>query len=148
MINYRKILGPTARDETNPFLPENLKPIDRISECQQHRLANKYYDHSMERVKGLCVSRVFTAHTDPVNGRDLLRLAQASQDCAVRMRRAVEIYVNSTNGPVTVRDAARAIARTEGKNVGGGTCVSALAALWQMDDPRAKACASGYICGT
>mgnify|MGYP004714077253 FL=1 len=106
------------------------------------------YDHSMERVKGLCVSRVFTAHTDPVNGRNLPRLAQASQDCAVRMRRAVEVYVNSTDGPVTVRDAARAIARTEGKNVGGGTCVSALAALWQMDDPRAKACASGYICGT
>ena len=43
MINYRKILGPTARDATNPFLSENLKPIDRISECQQHGLANKYY---------------------------------------------------------------------------------------------------------
>ena len=106
------------------------------------------YCRSMERVKRLRVSRVFTAHTDPVDGTELFQLAQTSQDCAARMRRAAEDYVKSTDGPVTVRDAARAIARTEGKNVGGGTCVSALAALWQMDDPRAKACASGYICGT
>ena len=106
------------------------------------------YCRSMERVKGLRVSRVFTAHTEPVGGAELPRLAQDSQDCAARMRRAVEAYVKSIDGPVTVRDAARAIAREEGKNVGGGTCVSALTALWQMDDPRAKACASGYICGT
>ena len=106
------------------------------------------YHHSMETIKELTVREVLTAHTLPVPGEELPRLAQTSQDCAERMRRTVEQYVNSTEGPVTVRDAARAIARAEEKGVGGGTCVSALAALWQMDDPRAKACASGYICGT
>lgn len=106
------------------------------------------YHTSMEKVKALTVRQVLTAHTEPVNGSDLPALAQTSQDCAARMRRTVEDYVRNAPGPVTVRDAAKAIAEAEGKGVGGGTCVSALAALWQMDDPQAKACASGYICGT
>lgn len=106
------------------------------------------YRDSMERVEGLTVRRVLTAHTEPVAGEDLPALARTGRDCAARMRRTVEDYVRNASGPVTVREAARAIAGAEGKGVGGGTCVSALAALWQMDDPRAKACASGYICGT
>lgn len=106
------------------------------------------YHRSMEKIKNLTIQTVLTAHTEPVSGEALPQLAQDSQDCAQRMRRTVEQYVKSTDGPVTVRDAAQAIARAEEKGVGGGTCVSALAALWQMDDPRAKACASGYICGT
>ena len=106
------------------------------------------YRRSMERVRRLTVQRVLTAHTEPFPGGALAALAQASQDCADRMRRAVEAYVKKTDGPVTVRNAALAIAGAEGKDVGGGTCVSALAALWQMGDPRAEACASGYICGT
>lgn len=106
------------------------------------------YHTSMERVKSLTVCQVLTAHTEPVPGDALSALAQTSQDCAARMRRTVEDYVRHTPGTVTVRDAAKAIAEAEGKGVGGGTCVSALAALWQMDDPQAKACASGYICGT
>ena len=106
------------------------------------------YHASMERVKSLRVRQVQTAHTEPVSGELLPALAQTSQDCAARMRRAVEAYVHRAAGPVTVREAALAIAGAEGKQVGGGTCVSALAALWQMDDPQAKACASGYICGT
>ena len=113
------------------------------------QIANfKTYHQSMEKVKGLAVRQVLTAHTEPVSGGELAALAKTSQDCAARMRRTVEAYVKQTDGPVTVREAAQAIARAEGKGVGGGTCVSALAALWQMDDPRAKACASGYICGT
>ena len=106
------------------------------------------YCRSMEKVKHLALRNVLTAHTQPVPGEELSQLAQTSQDCAQRMRLTVEQYVKKAGGPVTVRDAALAIAGVEGKGVGGGTCVSALAALWQMDDPQARACASGYICGT
>ena len=38
--------------------------------------------------------------------------------------------------------------QAQGKSVGGGTCVSALAALWRMqEDTRAVQCTKGYICG-
>ena len=92
-------------------------------------------------------SMILTDHSDPICGKDLRRFAQESQDCANRMFQAVFNYVNVAS-EVSVRDAAKAIAQAEGKNVGGGTCVSAAAALLEMKNvPQAQECAKKYICG-
>ena len=107
------------------------------------------YIQSMQHLKTVSVDRVITDHTDVVPGKDLSRLAQASIDAAERLLKAVRIYTDKTAGNVlTVGDAAKAIAQAEGKNVGGGTCVSAVAALRHMtDDPRAQKCAERYLFG-
>ena len=105
------------------------------------------YVRSMERLKVLSVSRILTDHTEPMGGENLPQLLQDSQDCADRMYRAVSDYVNAAD-TVSVGGAAQAIARAEGKGVGGGTCVSALAALQELKNvPQAQDCAKKYICG-
>ena len=105
------------------------------------------YTQSMERLKGIDAKLILTDHSDPICGKDLRRFAQESQDCANRMFQAVFNYVNVAS-EVSVRDAAKAIAQAEGKNVGGGTCVSAAAALLEMKNvPQAQECAKKYICG-
>lgn len=107
------------------------------------------YIHSMEKLKTLTVEQVITDHTDVVPGKALKELAQASQAAAERLLRAVRLYAGGTAGSqLTVGEAAKAIAQAEGKNVGGGTCTSAAAALRQMtDDPRAQNCAERYLFG-
>ena len=107
------------------------------------------YFTSLEKLRDMTVSRVVTDHTDPIPGYQLNDLLDASIVCARRMLLAVEEYVEKERGQrLTVADAAKAIAAAEEKNVGGGTCVSALAALWRMrDDLRAQLCAREYICG-
>ena len=105
------------------------------------------YIQSMERLKEIDAKQVLTDHSDPICGKELRRFAQESQDCANRMFQAVFNYVNLAS-EVSVRDAAKAIAKVEGKNVGGGTCVSAAAALKEMKHvPQAQECAKKYICG-
>ena len=105
------------------------------------------YLQSMEKLKDLSVAVALTDHTEPVAGEDLAALLRESQDCANRMLAAVKAYVD-TESAVTVGGAAKAIARAEGKNVGGGTCVSALAALAEMKHvPQAQACAKTYLFG-
>lgn len=105
------------------------------------------YIASMERLKELAVTSVLTDHTDPVPGEELAVLTQRSIDCAKRMLGAVEAYAAEAEAP-TVAGAARAIAQAEGKNVGGGTCVSALAALAELKHvPQAQECAKKYIFG-
>ena len=105
------------------------------------------YIASMERLRGLTVESVLTDHTDPVPGAELAALAQRGIDCAKRMLGAVEIYAAAAEKP-TVGGAAKAIARMEGKNVGGGTCVSAVAALMELNHvPQAQACAKAYLFG-
>lgn len=105
------------------------------------------YISSMERLKGLTVETVLTDHTDPVPGAELMLLVQRGIDCAKRMLGAVEAYAAAAETP-TVGGAAKAIAQAEGKNVGGGTCVSAVAALAELNHvPQAQACAKTYLFG-
>lgn len=105
------------------------------------------YLASMERLKKLTVCRVLTDHTAPIPGEKLKELLQRSQDCAQRMLRVVSAYANAVP-VITVSGAAKAIAQAEGKNVGGGTCVSALGALLELKNvPQAQACAQKYIFG-
>lgn len=105
------------------------------------------YMASMERLKTLDVKVVYTDHTDPIPGDALVKAAQESQDCAQRMLRAVNLYAENTEA-VTVRDAAAAIAKAEGKGVGGGTCISALGALKELYSvPQAQECAKKYMFG-
>lgn len=104
------------------------------------------YLASMDRLESISVERVLTDHTPEHAGRELAALARAGRDCALRMEQAVRAYVAAAPSRLRVGEAAAAIARAEGKNVGGGTCVSALAALRQMtEDPRARLCTEGYI---
>ena len=105
------------------------------------------YMASMEKLKTLSVNMVYTDHTEAVPGSELAKLAQESQDCAQRMLAAVRGYAESAQTP-SVGGAAKAIAQAEGKNVGGGTCVSALAALAELNTvPKAQACAKAYLFG-
>lgn len=105
------------------------------------------YIQSMERLKAFTVKQVLTDHTDPLDGSELVDLLEKSQACAKRMLAAVHTYVE-TEDDVSVGGAAKAIALAEGKNVGGGTCVSALAALLEMKHvPQAQECAKKYIFG-
>lgn len=105
------------------------------------------YIKSMGRLEFLHVNQVLTDHTDPILGEELSKLAQASQDCALRMLTAVRNYADTAE-IITVGSAAKAIADAEGKKVGGGTCVSALAALSALNDvPQAQECAKKYIFG-
>ena len=63
------------------------------------------------------------------------------------MLAAVRSYTENAEA-LSVGGAAKAIAQAEGKNVGGGTCVSALAALRKLKTvPQAQACAKTYLFG-
>ena len=105
------------------------------------------YLQSMQRLEEVNANQILTDHTEPMCGKDLGQLARESQDCANRMFQNVFNYVSATP-EVSVRDAATAIAQAEGKRVGGGTCVSAVAALLEMKNvPQAQECAKKYICG-
>ena len=106
------------------------------------------YHESMEKLKNLSVTVTLTDHTEPVPGGELAALLQASQDCAKRMLDAVKAYAETAE-EISVGGAAKAIAQTEGKNVGGGTCTSAAAALRHLtENPRAQKCAERYLFGT
>ena len=105
------------------------------------------YLQSMDKLKGVSAAAVLTDHTDPVRGEDFISLLQESRYCAGRMLAAVRQYAE-TAADISVGGAARAIAHAEGKNVGGGTCVSALAALTEMKHvPQAQECAKTYLFG-
>jgi glyoxylase-like metal-dependent hydrolase (beta-lactamase superfamily II) len=105
------------------------------------------YIASMERLKGFEVKQVLTDHTDPLGGTELIPLLEKSQACAKRMLEAVHAYVQ-TSADISVGGAAKAIAAAEGKNVGGGTCVSALGALAEETlVSQAQECAKKYIFG-
>jgi len=100
---------------------------------------------SMERLEGMVVSQVFTNHTDSVNGTDLTQLTQEGKDCARRLLQVAQDYVHLTQGELTVGALARHMADAEHKKAGGGTCVSALAALWYLrENHRAAECVAHY----
>jgi hydroxyacylglutathione hydrolase len=103
------------------------------------------YFASLERLAWERVSAVVTDHTEILPGEELPALLRESRLCAERMLRSAETWARETR-ELSVGGAARAMAAGEGKAVGGGTCVSALAALRRMrDDPRAQACAARYL---
>ena len=105
------------------------------------------YIRSMERLKAFPVKKVLTDHTDPLDGSEWVAHLEKSQACAKRMLEAVRTYAEAT-ADVSVGGAAKAIALAESKNVGGGTCVSALAALLEMKHvSQAQECAKKYIFG-
>jgi glyoxylase-like metal-dependent hydrolase (beta-lactamase superfamily II) len=105
------------------------------------------YIASMERLKAFEVKQVLTDHTDPLDGTELIPLLEKSQACAKRMLEAVHAYVQ-TSADISVGGVAKAIAAAEGKNVGGGTCVSALGALAEETlVSQAQECAKKYIFG-
>ena len=105
------------------------------------------YTASLERLRRERASLVVTDHTPVEDGAALPRLIETSGVCAARLLAEVQTYANHAE-TLSVGGAAKAIACAESKGVGGGTCVSALAALWRMgNDPRARSCASRYLCG-
>ena len=105
------------------------------------------YIRSMENLKTFTVKEVLTDHTDPLPGSELIPLLEKSQACAERMLKEVSRYVETAE-IISVGGAAKAIAQAEGKNVGGGTCVSAVAALQYLKHvSQAQECANKYIFG-
>ena len=105
------------------------------------------YIQSMEHLKAFSVEEILTDHTDPLPGSELIPLLEKSQACAERMLNAVAQYAETAE-TISVSGAAKAIAQAEGKNVGGGTCVSAVGALKHLKDvSQAQECANKYIFG-
>jgi len=108
------------------------------------------YRRSMQKLADMKVNVTYTCHTDPLQGEIALKeFAQRSIACADRIEKMIRDYVNSTDGPVSVGEAAAICCTSEGKTIGGGACVTALAHLWRLRDenPRAAACVAGYMCG-
>lgn len=107
------------------------------------------YRESMRKITRLSPKLVITDHTNVIPGTELKQMAKDSLETAERMLDAVQQYAAVTKeDSLSVRDAAKAIAGKEGKQVGGGTCVSALAALHHMtEDSRARQCAQRYLFG-
>ncbi len=105
------------------------------------------YIASMEKLSQLVVDKVITDHTPDLPGAELAAYAQKGAESAKTMRTAVEQYVARTTGELSLAEVGKAAAGSIGKNMGGGACVTALAILCKMADPRAQACASRYISG-
>ena len=104
------------------------------------------YLDSMEKLRDWYPERVISAHMEDLSGADYVRILQESADCALRMKAAVADYCK-THDTLTVGGAAKAIAEEEGKGVGGGTCVTALAALKCLGESRAEPLLNTYIYG-
>lgn len=104
------------------------------------------YLDSMEKLRDWHPERVISAHMEDLNEADYVRILQDGIDCALRMRAAVADYCK-THDTLTVGGAAKAIAEKEGKGVGGGTCVTALAALKSLGESRAESLLDAYIYG-
>ena len=105
------------------------------------------YIASMEKLKAFHPSCVMTAHTPVMEKEQFLGWLDDSIACAQRAESAVRKYVKQSD-VLTVGAAAQAIAEAEGKKVGGGTCVTALAGLKCFEgDSRAQALLDTYIYG-
>lgn len=105
------------------------------------------YISSMEKLKAIEPERVMSAHTPIVEKEQFHTWLDESIACAQRAELAVRNYAKRADA-LTVGETAKAIAAAEGKNVGGGTCVTALAALKCLEgDSRARALLDTYIYG-
>lgn len=104
------------------------------------------YLDSMEKLRDWHPEVVISAHMPDLTGGEYTRKLQDGIDCALRMKAAVAEYCK-THDTLTVSGAAQAIADCEGKGVGGGTCVTALAALKSLGESRAEPLLDTYIYG-
>ena len=104
------------------------------------------YLDSMEKLRDWHPEVVISAHMPDLTGAEYTRKLQDGIDCALRMKAAVAEYCK-THDTLTVSGAAQAIAGCEGKGVGGGTCVTALAALKSLGESRAEPLLDTYIYG-
>ena len=104
------------------------------------------YLDSMEKLRDWHPERVISAHMEDMDGGAYARILQDGIDCALRMKAAVADYCR-THEILTVSGAAQAIADCEDKGKGGGTCVTALAALKSLGESRAEPLLNSYIYG-
>lgn len=104
------------------------------------------YLDSMEKLRDWHPEVVISAHMPDLTGAEYTRKLQDGIDCALRMKAAVAEYCK-THDTLTVSGAAQAIADCEGKGVGGGTYVTALAALKSLGESRAEPLLDTYIYG-
>lgn len=104
------------------------------------------YLDSMEKLKDWHPETVISAHMPDLNGAEYAQKLQDGIDCALRMRESAADYCK-THDVLTVGGVAQAIADGEGKGKGGGTCVTALAALKSLGESRAEPLLEQYIYG-
>jgi len=104
------------------------------------------YLDSMEKLKDWHPETVISAHMADLTGAEYVQKLQDGIDCALRMKAAVADYCK-THDTLTVSGAEQAIADCEGKGKGGGTCITALAALKSLGESRAEPLLAQYIYG-
>lgn len=105
------------------------------------------YICSMNKLKKVHPKTVISAHNDDLDGVLFAGYLNESIESAEKAREAVAEYAEAES-VLSVSGAARAIANKMGKGVGGGTCVTALAALRCLkNDSRAEEILNRYIYG-
>ncbi len=105
--------------------------------------APEAYRKSMEKLSGLKVKTVYCDHNDPIPGDRLLEKAEAGIACMERIGARVQAFLDEYKGAgeTLLRDTVRDVCASEGKNAGGGACITVLAHLRRYPDhPAVKAC--------
>lgn len=109
------------------------------------------YIASMEKLKQINCSMVYSDHIPPVSGKYLAQIAQEGIDCCLRIDDVVKEYVDrhSKDNDLSLGEIIQAIGQAEQRNAGAGTCVTALAHLETINDPPlcVQNCLSRYIHG-
>lgn len=109
------------------------------------------YISSMEKLQKIDCEEVYSDHNPPMSGKKLAQMAQEGIDCCIRIDRVVKDYVDahSVDSDLELGKIIRAIGEAEGRGVGAGTCVTALAHLETISDPPqcVQKCLSRYIHG-
>ncbi len=107
------------------------------------------YKTSMERLMRIDAETVCCDHNEPMDGRLLCQKAEQSILCAERIGKRVTAFVQAYRGTAEtlLGDAAKDVCQAEGKNVGGGACVTVLAHLRTLSEeyPVAKACVNRHL---
>lgn len=109
------------------------------------------YLSSMEKLKKVDCETVYSDHNPPMPGKRLGDKAQEGIDCCLRIDRVVRDYVraHASQADLSLGEIMRAIGEEEGRGVGAGTLVTALAHLEMIEDaPDCVAnCLKRYIHG-
>jgi glyoxylase-like metal-dependent hydrolase (beta-lactamase superfamily II) len=99
------------------------------------------YRASMERLANLQVETVYCDHSEAMPGKMLAERAKTGIACMERIRKRVAAFTACYRGEENglLKEAMRDVCRFEGKNPGGGACVTVLTHLRELAPESQKA---------
>jgi glyoxylase-like metal-dependent hydrolase (beta-lactamase superfamily II) len=97
----------------------------------------KHYLASMEKLMKIQCETVYSAHNPPMPGHQLADKAREGRDCCLRIDGVVRAYVRAheDDHDLSLGDMIQAVKVKEECSVGGGTCITVLAHLENIEDP-------------